>query len=890
MEEKKWRSMQSASCCSFNDSDSDMGTVLTHNELFCDLCRDELIIEMTRGQEILFTKATPNCLSPSNNSEAVEMKDHQKQAHMMKKQHSSTSLDQLEIISKNNVLDSNTESCSRLKNIFSRPKTYSEGFKSNSTAKQKKSGTNYSEINKSTCRFMSKKKKTKTANVPTVISVRKLEKQGYSKEEALSKYIEIQRERAGPKLVTNKVQIDREEMPWVPSLPPILRKHFSVIEKRTDHQRYVAIVSNYLNGNHSEPRFQQNRQEISVMDEKLKNERLQYQELVLHSLSSRKKSAYMFSNHQVISYILDRLRSRALSLDGNYGAPIFDQDMKNVAEDTLTVLTKKSILHRGILPKIFFPNERRYFTFNCSVDDLSTYFPRSEMTEFPLKFDDLAMHLAIQHNVRVVMCCSSALKILCDSWVADSNAYLLPVVVKRGFSARTNSAEKRLFSDKLFSDRFENICLVDKPCIEKSVNGPSLNRRYSKLCMKLSIYGKLKQSTDEMVSLKGDERQRRVSETDTEELNDKHQAREDVLFNNVISDEEFQKESNTIAENSNKDGQNMKRADLLSSSAQISINSDFLGDIAIEMNAADNNLTRKCVKTWLGNCHLEKAENSSLFNGADLKKRYVLFTLGHDGMEDVDIIVRANNDGVDMSAKELCIVHKMEYAAEFGAENLDVEEWLNDYFRCKLKSASQLVRLRIHHSEQYLLQKECYNESALTVNRLDLRKLYVSLSCAERRAQRLKDVVTKLESLEVGKYLIRKDSSKLQILPSAENMSEPYLTKDRIRQLCFDEYLPPVKDIFRGIDEHLVLVYHMIQKRIPATFALKRNHQEIKDTEKNRRSVTRKAHRPSNQLSIGPHPTFLQARDASTQSGMVSSNRKSKRRSKCHRRNTNTKQ
>lgn len=58
----------------------------------------------------------------------------------------------------------------------------------------------------------------------------------------------------------------------------------------------------------------------------------------------------------------------------------------------------------------------------------------------------------------------------------------------------------------------------------------------------------------------------------------------------------------------------------------------------------------------------------SSFNGVDVNKRYTLFSLGHDGMQDVDVIIRANNDGIDGTGNELCIVHKTEYAAEFGAE------------------------------------------------------------------------------------------------------------------------------------------------------------------------------------------------------------------------------
>lgn len=65
---------------------------------------------------------------------------------------------------------------------------------------------------------------------------------------------------------------------------------------------------------------------------------------------------------------------------------------------------------------------------------------------------------------------------------------------------------------------------------------------------------------------------------------------------------------------------------------------------------------------------LEHSGDLSAFSGADLSKRYTLFSLGHDGMQDVDVIIRGNNDGIDTTGSELAVVHKVEYAAEFGAE------------------------------------------------------------------------------------------------------------------------------------------------------------------------------------------------------------------------------
>ncbi|VDO35002.1 unnamed protein product [Onchocerca flexuosa] len=565
-------------------------------------------------------------------------------------------------------------------------------------------------------------------------------------------------------------------MPWAPPFPKILRKYHSLIQRPIDHQRYVAIVANFLNANHSQPRFQQNRQELRVsiqlskfyssssfslpeiltclqiMDEKLKNERMQYQDLVLHSLRSRKKSIYNCNNQRAISYILDRLKSRASSLHHQYGAPIYNDEMKDLTIDALTILTKKAVLYRGKIPKITLPNERRRFIFNRLVEDISAQYPPTEKTKYPLESDEFAMHLAVKYGVRVVMCSSSALKILCNPWIADSCTYLMPIVVKRCFSERT------ILDNHFFLDRFENVCLVNKPCIETSINGPSLWRRYLKFSVKLAIHGNLKKEAEEKMSARTGGRQR-INRTKLGQVNQMKQETDNesnlIIVDKAAGNEETHANlpSDEVSRKETNDNQNsaVPSSPPASSFVATQICDDILGDIMNKMGTSDNNIT----DDYEG---LDQNSTPSSFNGADLNKRYTLFSLGHDGMQDVDLIIRSNNDGIDGLGNELSIVHKIEYAAEFGAEKLDDEEWLHDYFRCKLKCASQLVRLRIHYLEQHLLQKELYNENMLAANRPDLRKL------AEERTQWLKKIVVKLESLQPGNYLIRKESNKLQIL------------------------------------------------------------------------------------------------------------------------------
>ncbi|VBB32905.1 unnamed protein product, partial [Acanthocheilonema viteae] len=476
--EEEWRGSQAASRCPFLNPNADLNTIISHNALFCDRCRDEQMLEKTKGEEILFINSPPYWMLLSKNEEP-----HDKEGNQFQKTHES---DNNESVSSRDLIQRRqriTTVCdSRMKD---------ERLESTELRKRRKEDETLDVPGKSHKIGKSEKREMK---VPTNIALHKLAKQGYSKEEALQKYIEKQREKAHSKSEDDKVQIDREDMPWAPPFPKILRKYRSLIQRSIDHQRYVAIVANFLNANHSQPRFQQNRQEVRIMDEKLKDERMKYQELILHSLHSRKKSVYTCSNQRAISYILDRLRTRALSLHCQYGAPIYDEEMKDLTVDALTILTKKAVLYRGKVPKITLPNERRRFMFNRLVEDISAQYPPTEKTKYPLESDEYAMHLAVKYGVRVIMCSSSALKILCNPWVGDSSTYLIPVVVKRSFSERTN--------------RFENVCLVSKPCIETSINGPSLWRRYLKFSVKLALHSDLKKEVDEKISVKTGGRQR----------------------------------------------------------------------------------------------------------------------------------------------------------------------------------------------------------------------------------------------------------------------------------------------------------------------------------------------------------------------------------------------
>lgn len=59
------------------------------------------------------------------------------------------------------------------------------------------------------------------------------------------------------------LQVDPSGMPWSPRYDTFLLSRQSVFNRVIDHQRYVAIISNFLDANKS-LRYDHNKQEIEV--------------------------------------------------------------------------------------------------------------------------------------------------------------------------------------------------------------------------------------------------------------------------------------------------------------------------------------------------------------------------------------------------------------------------------------------------------------------------------------------------------------------------------------------------------------------------------------------------------------------------------------------------
>lgn len=66
---------------------------------------------------------------------------------------------------------------------------------------------------------------------------------------------------------------------------------------------------------------------------------------------------------------------------------------------------------------------------------------------------------------------------------------------------------------------------------------------------------------------------------------------------------------------------------------------------------------------------VEQRADLENFNGSDLSKRYTIFSIGEEGLNDVMVLIRSGNDGLDSSTgTSVSVAVKLEFAPDLGAE------------------------------------------------------------------------------------------------------------------------------------------------------------------------------------------------------------------------------
>ncbi|VDD89646.1 unnamed protein product [Enterobius vermicularis] len=89
----------------------------------------------------------------------------------------------------------------------------------------------------------------------------------------------------------------------------------------------------------------------------------------------------------------------------------------------------------------------------------------------------------------------------------------------------------------------------------------------------------------------------------------------------------------------------------------------------------------------------------------------------------------------------------------------------------------------------------------------------MSASC-----RRLKDVLYRLQNLDPGSYALRCVNDDVDLLATVGKEENAVVDFDAEWKTDISKDLPPVKDLYSGVDGHVVLVYHTIRKQIPGAF------------------------------------------------------------------------
>ncbi|KHN73459.1 hypothetical protein Tcan_03104 [Toxocara canis] len=585
--------------------------------------------------------------------------------------------------------------------------------------------------------------------VPDALKISRLVKTGLTKAEALQKLVEEKRETAAQRLMEKskaiggkandmeenteaKLKVDPLNMPWTPRYDRFIISRPSVLNRVVDHQRYVAIISNFLDANKN-VRYDHNKQEIeacfsSAMDQKLAEERKAYQKHVKKKMKTLKHELYVCGNLQTTRFVLERLTKRRSHLSGQYGSALKATEESYMEESTVLPKVKYNLVS-GAMPKIVLPNERRRFAFTNDVNEVREQFPLEKVDQFPIEEDELAFHFAMKYAVNVVMGVSSALAIMCRRWLADSAKYVMPVVVKSRFDA--------------VQGRSKNVCVVGKPCVFDELNYPSVWRRFVKHSVRVALYPKSKPSQRTggrqraLFKKSGAATQQKLGDStgkkEQSSASTEHESDDEI--GDLVIAETAEIDARLRTENSA--SQHETEESTTKNNTDPQLVDDVLSGIMKEMGSADTITSRNEFEGAV-----EQQGDLEKFKGGDLSKRYSIFLVGGEVTDAIGFLIRSSNDGVDSSTgSSVSLAVKVEFAPDYGAE---------------------------------------------------------------------------LEQLKPGSYALRMDNKgHAEILPQITDPVSELVELDMDKV----EEIKPCRATgyaFNGIDEHVALVYHLIQKRIPA--------------------------------------------------------------------------
>uniref|UniRef100_A0A0N5AUX9 NARG2_C domain-containing protein n=1 Tax=Syphacia muris TaxID=451379 RepID=A0A0N5AUX9_9BILA len=650
------------------------------------------------------------------------------------------------------------------------------------------------------------KRSSDITQLPDGLIIKAYLNQGLTKDEALRKLVQEKREKAKtlkkPDEDMEKVKTDFNQMPYIP--PIAFPNKISLYPNVSDHQRYVAIASNFLNAV-PKFRFESNKAELKCMDEALSDERKEFQTLVRRKLNTKKGNPFTFEDFDATRFVLylkarvfyfwARINRRRMRLHGKYMFVSTVPMSPSIDVGKPFYLNVKNVLHSGRLRKINDPNEKRLFKFSTNAKEISERFSLDEVDKYPIMDDDTALSLALENDIELIAGAGSLMKLMCTSSFTDAPQHLVPVEVKRVYNKHKGEAAI--------------VRIIGKPVVDGLLNPVTVWYKYVKYAVKRSLYPEVKESR------KTGGRQRTV-------VQQRKQSCQPVNVNDILKGFVSDGENELMIDTSEVNNSDDNNETLLSHDTQLNsrqegtssilksadsanggtLNENILGDV-IGGIMKEMGISNDSIATIAHTFESSEMNAKHHTDSGDIRKKYTIFSFDEGNDNICDILVRSNNDGLSSDGTPIIISNKIEYAADYGAEQLTNEWILREILKCKLKGVHDLVRYRIHYNQLFLLQKEKAIENKL-IQKVTNGKLLLMEAYG-----RLKAVIQKIQSLQEGRYVLRCDKNTVKFTDI--DFDAPWnsnVTKN----------MPSLDSLFNGIDEHCVLVYHTVRRQIPAAF------------------------------------------------------------------------
>uniref|UniRef100_A0A914WLH0 Little elongation complex subunit 2 C-terminal domain-containing protein n=1 Tax=Plectus sambesii TaxID=2011161 RepID=A0A914WLH0_9BILA len=404
------------------ETSSDIFEVLAHSWTNCTKCLYEHARKMSNNQEILFDDHKPFWVIEREQKEAELAAIQQQEAERNK-----------------------AEEAERIKQLAAEQAAMNESSNEQKKKKRKKKGKKADEDDSSAAPSTAEPQPstpakhvcyTKMTMPARHFAIQQLIKSGKAKSKNEAKWQLIQQcgdqcKKAEEVEVVDKDKVPMNKMPWVSQFN--YPKRVSTLTKNL-HKRYVAIKLNQAKGGAG--RFGHQGSEIHEMDEKLRQERVEFNKFVL-SWMQKKATRYEHLPGAALRFLVNRTKALLEQLYGVYSSrplcqiPFATVDVLNVPLWWPRIVTP--LVELGTPRTLILPNLNRKALFDVSVNGLLTEYPHDTASVTSVESDETASKLARKHGAGFVMSAATARLLLLQVPFNRPPHWDIPIIVKKEF-------------------------------------------------------------------------------------------------------------------------------------------------------------------------------------------------------------------------------------------------------------------------------------------------------------------------------------------------------------------------------------------------------------------------------------------------------------------------